>query len=173
MATQNLKLFFLLILINLLVAIPALARVTPNDLYQAKREAFTKNLSKISDPFKKEQVIKADQLLNQINQQVCLRFDEEINRLSAILEEEKVRQGRTDTIVAYGRGETQLDTAAYYLTYAAEAVAYQKIQDYTPQIGQGNPDTAVRLSLNNLRGNLQTVQVKILKAKQEVKKALK
>ena len=172
MIRKNLKLFFLLIFLTFLVPTHILARVTPNDLYQAKRAAFESNLSKIPDPFKREQVIKADQLLNEINQQVSLRFDKDINRLSAILEEEKERQGRTDTIVAYGQGNTTLDSAAYYLNYAAEAIAYQKIQDYTPQIGQGSLDRALKLSLNNLNGNLKTVKGKILRAKLEVKKAV-
>lgn len=172
MIKKYLLLSYLLIILTLLVPINVLARVTPNDLYQAKRTAFENHLSKISNPGKKQAVMEADQLLNTINQQVTFRFDADIAHLSAILEEEKSRQGRIETVVAYGQGDTQLDTAAYYLNFAAEAVAYQKIQDYTPQIAQGSLDNAVRISQNNLKGNLQTVAGKLFRAKLEISKAI-
>lgn len=162
----------LFLILIFLFPIQVFARVTPNDIYKQKRAAYEANLSKITDPTKKQAVIKADQTLNEINQSVCIRFDADIAKLSAILEEVKAREGVIDTVVAYGRGDTPLDNAAYYLNYAAEAVAYQKIQDYTPQIGSNNFDKAVISSKNNLRANLITVQGKILKAKSEIKKAL-
>ncbi|MDO8498877.1 MAG: hypothetical protein Q7S44_03770 [bacterium] len=168
------KFGFLLLLVLSLTLFPSgtLARVTPNDLYQAKRADFESNLSKISDSSKKETVRQADRILGETNQRVCQRFDVEIAHLAAILEEKKYRQGVSNTVVAYGRGNTALDSAAYYLNYAAEAVAYQKIQDYTPLIGQGNLKGSVNTSMLNLKSNLQTVQGKILKAKAEVGKAV-
>ena len=147
------------------------ARVTPNDLYQARRDRFENSLQKINDQETKQKIIQFDQKLNEVNQTVCNKFDLDIAKLSAILEEEKVRQKTTQTVVAYGRGETPLDNAAYYLNYAAEAVAYQKSQDYTPQLG-ANPKPALSISLANLKSDLRVAQNKILKAKAELKKAI-
>lgn len=172
---MNLKIYLvgLTILIFLsLTPIIVLARVTPNDIYQQTRADFEANLNKVSDPNQKQQIIQADQDLNQINQTVCQRFDIDIAKMAAILEEEKSRQNITSNVVAFGMGNTPMDSAEYYLNYAQEAVAYQKIQDYTPQIGSGNYKQALTNSMNNLQSSLETVQGKILRAKTEVKKAL-
>jgi hypothetical protein len=158
--------FFLLITTNIF------ARTSVNDLYQAKRIDFENSLSKITDQEKQQAVRQADQLLKETNLKVCDRFDVDVAKMAAILEEEKSRQGINKTVVAYGQGETPLDNAAYYVNFAAEAVAYQKIQDYTPQLNGNNPKTAVNLSTANLKSNLNTVQGKIIRAKQELKKAL-
>jgi hypothetical protein len=146
------------------------ARVTPNDIYQEKRATFEQNLSKIPTD-KKEKIIQTDMLLSQINQEVCLGFDAEIARMSAILDQLKERKNITSTRVAYGNGSTLIENADYYLNYAQEAVAYQKIQDYTPQIS-GNLSTGVTSSLNNLTSDLGVLRNKILRAKGEINKAL-
>lgn len=166
------KLFLPLLLLTPLFTKDVFARVTPEDIYQAKRAQFENNLLKVNNLGQKQQIIQADKTLVLINQQVCNRFDVDIARMSAILEEEKSRQNITQTIVAYGRGDTPLDSAAYYLNYAAEAVAYQKVQDYTPSLGQANPQNAVNISANNLKSDLKILQGKILRAKTEVKKVL-
>ncbi|MFA5932824.1 MAG: hypothetical protein WCV81_01000 [Microgenomates group bacterium] len=163
---------FLVIFINLFFASPTFARITPEDIYQQTRANFENNLSKIQDTQKKQSIITADNELKNINQLVCNRFQLDIDKLSAILEEEKSRQNVTKTVVAYGQGNTKLDTAAYYLNYAAEALAYQRIQDYTPQIGSGNYAGAINNSAANLKSNLVSLQNKILRAKSEVKKAI-
>lgn len=162
----------LTLLILLVLPSAVYARVTPNDIYEAKRAAFESQLNKISDPTKKEKVRQADQMLYDINQKVCLRFDEDLNKLSAILEELKRRNNVTETVVAFGQGDTQLDTAAYWLNYAAEAVAYQKIQDYTPSLNLSNLSGSITVRLNELRGDLGVLKNKVLRAKTEVKKAV-
>lgn len=166
---------FMLGLLGLIVLFTpsfASARITPNDLYLQKRANFETNLSKISDPNKKQRVLQSDQILKDINQTVCARFQIDIDKLSAILEEEKLRQDVTNTVVAYGQGNTPLDSAAYYVNYAAEALAYQKSQDYTPNISGGNFANAINVSSNNLKSSLNVLQKQILKAKAEVKKTL-
>ncbi|OGE44355.1 hypothetical protein A3B45_03695 [Candidatus Daviesbacteria bacterium RIFCSPLOWO2_01_FULL_39_12] len=162
-----------LILIFLLV-LPSVvsARVTPNDYYQQSRANFESQLSKISDVGKRDKVKQADQLLYDINQKVCSRFDEDLNKLSVILEELKRRNGVTETVVAFGQGDTQLDTAAYWLNYAAEAVAYQKIQDYTPSLNLSSLSGSFTIQINSLKGDLGVLKNKILRAKSEVKKAV-
>lgn len=162
---------FLVVLVILFLPDGVFARTTPNDLYQVRREQFTNNLNKISDPKLKQTVEQFDTKLNEVNQNVCNKFDLDIQKLSAILEEEKARQKTTETIVAYGRGETPMDNAAYYLNYAAEAIAYQRSQDYTPQIGN-NPKAGLSSSLSNLKSDLRITQTKVLRAKSELKKTL-
>jgi hypothetical protein len=97
-----------------------------------------------------------------INQAVCLRFDSDVNKLSAILEEEKSRQNVTETIVAFGRGKTPLDSSAYYLNFAAEAIAYQKVQQYQNSLN----------GKSRLRSDLSVLASKIVRAKSEIKQAL-
>lgn len=166
------KIIFVVLFFSYLFPVTVYARVTPNDTYQAKREQFEQTLSKISDSAKRQKIEQADQLLYDINQKVCSKFDQDLAKLSAILEELKRREGVTETIVAFGQGETPLDTAAYWLNYAAEAVAYQRIQDYTPQISVSNLSSPTINSMTKLKGDLGTLRGKILRAKAEVKKAL-
>lgn len=93
-----------------------------------------------------------------INQKVCSRFEGDIVKLAAIMEELRRRKGITETRVAFGGVDTQIKAADYWITSAAEAVAYQKAQKYS--------------SKSQLRGSLEVLRNKILKAKGEVRKAL-
>lgn len=163
---------FILIILLIVFPVTAFARVTPDDIYQQKRVTFEAQLNKISDPLKKEKVKLADQLLYELNQRVCSRFDGDLNKLSSILEELKKRNGVTETVVAFGQGDTQLDSAAYWLNYAAEAVAYQKIQDYTLALNPSNPKGSIQISINRLKVDLGVLKNKILRAKSELKGAV-
>lgn len=96
--------------------------------------------------------------LDQINQKVCNRFEEDILRLAAIMEEVRQRKGITETRVAFGGIDTPIKAADYQITYAAEALSYQKVQKFS--------------SKQELKYSLQILANKILKAKAEVKKAL-
>lgn len=148
------------------------ARVTPNDIYQEGRQQFENQLSKFSDPAKRDKVKQVDQALYDINQKVSSRFDGDVAKLSAILEELKSRKNVTKTVVAFGQGDTPLDNAAYWVNYAAEAVAYQKIQSYAPQINGNDITGPINSSKSELRGSLGVLAGKILKAKGEVAKAI-
>lgn len=96
--------------------------------------------------------------LDDINQKVCSRFEEDVVKLSAIMEELRRRKGITETRVAFGGVDTPIKNADYWITYTAEAVAYQKAQKYS--------------SKSELRNSLEVLKNKILKAKGEVRKAL-
>lgn len=168
------KIYFL-ILIAVFLTYPFLAfgRVTPNNLYAEKRAVFESQLNKIKDPLKKEKVKQADEMLYQINQSVCIRFDADLDKLSIILEEIKKRSHVTETVVAFGQGDTPLDSAAYWLNYAAEANAYQKIQDYTPQnISESSLSSPFVSAKSRLSSDLNVLQGKIIRAKNEIRKAL-
>lgn len=164
-------LLFLVIFLNLFLAFPVFARITPEDIRQQNRAIFETNLSKIQDSQKKQIIISADKELVNINQKVCDRFQLDLDKMAAVMDELKRRQNVTKTVVAYGQGNTPLDTAAYYLNYAAEALAFQRSQDYTPSIAT-NPVFGINNSAANLKSNLQILQGKILRAKSEVQKAV-
>lgn len=100
----------------------------------------------------------ADLNLEQVNQKVSERFEGDLRKLSAIMEELRKRKGITETRVAFGGVDTQIKNADYWITYAAEAVAFQKAQKYS--------------SKDELRISLEGLKNKILKAKQEVRYAL-
>lgn len=169
------KKIFLVLILFLIVSPQAVfaRRVSVDDKYQASRDEFNNQLQKLSIE-KREKVKQADSMLNEVNQKVSSRFDEDVAKLSAILEEVKERGNVTKTTVAYGQGDSKLDSAAYWVNYAAEAVAYQKIQDYTPQIsGDSGASNAVLNRINKLSGDLGVLRGKVLKAKNELALVLK
>ena len=96
--------------------------------------------------------------LDQINQRVCDRFEGDLSKLAAIMEELRRRKGIQETRVAFGGIDTKIKSADYQVTYAAEALAFQRAQKYS--------------SKAQLRNNLEVLKNKILRAKGEVRKAL-
>lgn len=94
----------------------------------------------------------------EINQKVCNRFEEDVSRLAAIMEEVRRRKGITETRVAFGGVDTPIKSADYWITFAAEAIAFQRAQKYS--------------SKNQLRSSLEVLKGKVLRAKSEVGKAL-
>ncbi len=79
-------------------------------------------------------------------------------KLAAIMEELRRRKGITETRVAFGGVDTQIKSADYQITYAAEALAFQRAKNYSSKV--------------QLRSNLEVLKNKILKAKNEVREAL-
>lgn len=102
--------------------------------------------------------VSAQANLYQINQRVCDRFEEDVSRLAAIMEEVRSRKGITETRVAFGNVDTPIKSADYWITYAAEAIAYQRAQKSSSQ--------------SALRSNLETLKGKVLRAKTQVGKVL-
>jgi hypothetical protein len=96
--------------------------------------------------------------LDAINQKVCDRFEEDLNKLAAIMEEVRARKGITETRVAFGGVDTKIESADYQITFAAEALAYQRAKKHS--------------SVSQLKNNLGTLKNKILQAKTDVRKAL-
>ena len=96
--------------------------------------------------------------LDFVNQKVCDRFEEDISRLAGIMDELRNRKGITQTRVAYGGIDDQIKLADYQVTFAAEAIAYQRYQKFS--------------SVSELRGSLEVVREKVLRAKTEVGKAI-
>ncbi len=96
--------------------------------------------------------------LDQINQTVCTRFEEDVSKMAAIMEELRSRKGITETRVAFGGIDDAIKSADYQITYAAEAIAFQRAQKYS--------------STNQLRSSLEVLRGKVLQAKSKVGKAL-
>lgn len=96
--------------------------------------------------------------LNDVNQKVCDRFETDVTKLAAIMEELRRRKGITETRVAFGGVDTVIKSADYWITSAAEAIAYQRAKKYS--------------SKNQLKSSLETLKGKVLKAKTEVRKVL-
>lgn len=96
--------------------------------------------------------------LTEVNQKVCDRFEEDIVKLAAIMDEVRDRKGIKETRVAFGGLDTSIKNADYLVTYAAEALAYQRAQQYS--------------SPSQLRSSLEVLRGKILKAKSEIGRVL-
>lgn len=93
-----------------------------------------------------------------INQKVCSRFEDDLAKMAAIVEEVKRRKGITETRVAFGGVDTPIKVADYQITYAAEAIAFQRAQKFSYK--------------NELKSSLEVLKNKILQAKNEVGKVL-
>lgn len=74
------------------------------------------------------------------------------------MEELRKRKGITETRVAFGGVDTPIKSADYWITFGAEALAYQRVQKFS-----GKAD---------LKYSLEVLQGKILTAKNQVRKAL-
>lgn len=96
--------------------------------------------------------------LNQINQKICDKFEVDVLKLAAIMEELRRRKGIKETRVAFGGVDTQVKSADYQITYAAEALAFQRAQKYSSEA--------------QLRSSLGVLKNKILRAKNEVGKTI-
>ncbi len=96
--------------------------------------------------------------LNDINQKVCDRFEEDISRMAGIMEEVRDRKGITETRVAFGGIDDAIKSGDYQITYAAEAIAFQRYQ---------KPSSATQL-----KSSLGVLRRKILNAKTVVGRAL-
>ena len=96
--------------------------------------------------------------LSAVNQKVCSRFEEDVSRLAGIIEEVRARKGIKETRVAFGGIDDQIKSADYWVTFAAEAIAFQRAQKYS--------------SKSELRYSLDGLREKVLKAKTEVLKAI-
>jgi len=103
-------------------------------------------------------MVSAASPLDLVNKKVCDRFEEDVSRLAAIMEEVRTRAGITETRVAFGGSDTPIKSADYYINFAAEAIAFQRVQKLS--------------SDTKLKSSLQTLKGKILTAKNAVGKAL-
>lgn len=96
--------------------------------------------------------------LDEVNQKICSRFEEDMSRLAAIMEEVRRRKGITETRVAFGGIDDAIKSADYQITFAAEAIAFQRAQKYS--------------TANQLRSQLEVLKGKVLRAKAQVGRAL-
>ena len=96
--------------------------------------------------------------LDAVNQKVCTRFEDDMSRLAAIMEEVRARKGIKETRVAFGGIDDQIKSADYWITYAAEAIAFQRAQKYS--------------TAKQLRSQLEVLRGKVLRARTEVGEAL-
>lgn len=96
--------------------------------------------------------------LDQVNQKVCDRFEEDTSRLAGIMDEVRERLGITETRVAFGGIDDAIKSADYQITYVAEAIAFQRAQKYS--------------TAKQLRFQLEVLKGKVLRAKAQVAKAL-
>lgn len=96
--------------------------------------------------------------LDDVNQKVCGRFEADASKLAAIMDEVRSRNGITETRVAFGGSDTPIKSADYWINFAAEAIAYQRVQKFS--------------SASQLKSNLEVLKGKILKAKTQVGLAL-
>ena len=150
----------------LIFPVSVFARVSLEDQYQERYAEYEAQVNAIKDPNQRIKIKKAEKILDQINQTVCSRFDEDVAKMSAVLQELRRRKGIEDqpTVVAYGEGKTQLEDAEYWVNWAGEAVAYQKSHNYLP--------LNITSSTNSLRSDLGVLKNKILKAKGQVEMAV-
>lgn len=96
--------------------------------------------------------------LDFINQKVCDRFEDDTGKLAGIMDEVRSRKGIISTRVAFGGIDDNIKAADYQVTFAAEAIAYQRYQKFS--------------SVAELKSNLEVLKNKVLQAKSLVGKAM-
>ncbi len=95
--------------------------------------------------------------LDQVNQKVCDRFEDDLSKMAAIMEELRRRKGITETRVAFGGVDTPIKAADYTITYAAEAIAFQRAQKYSSK-------SQLQYGLEGLKGKLLQAKADVLRA---------
>lgn len=116
------KLTILLIIVFIFSGIQVVeARITPEDIVKSQREAYEKVVKNYS--FQSQQKLKnLSEKITQINKKRTDELDQIMKIQAAILDEYERRQD--------GQDVENIKKARYWITYAHEAVAYQKGKIY-------------------------------------------
>lgn len=139
----------------------AYARVTPEDIVNAKREVYQQIIKKYS-PNSQVKLAQMEQGIAEVNQKLTDQLDVNMQTQAAILEEYARRQG--------GEASDSIENARYWLTYAHEAVAFQAAKIYIFELSsEKNLQGDVTKTISQLQSDLNTLRGKVIKSQQIIK----
>lgn len=131
-----------------LLALPplALARTTPEDIVNAQMETLNSTLNSYS-PENQQKVRNIIRSTAKANANACTYLEAITARQGAILDEYLSRKNFQET--------QSIKDARYWLTFAHEAIDYQKQRVYLPQLtGEANIQRDLRVMINNFQSQL-------------------
>lgn len=140
----------------------AYARVTPEDIVNAKREIYNQIVQRYSPQFQTK-LTQMDKAIAQLNQRATDKLDLNMQTQAAILEEYVRRHPSASS----GQG---VENARYWLTYAHEAVAFQAAKIYVFELSSEKNLKGDALStISQLQSDLNTLRGKVLKSQKIIK----
>lgn len=138
------------------------ARITPEDIVNAKREIYQQIIKKYS-PQSQTKLTQMEQAITQVNQKLTDQLDLNMQTQAAILEEYVRRRGGTSD---------DIENARYWLTYAHEAVAFQAAKIYIFKLSsEKNLKGDVGKTISGLQSDLNILRGKVIKS-QNITKTL-
>lgn len=151
------------------ITAPVFARTTPEDIYNANREAYEKKRQTYSLENQKkldlyeEEIKKLNAFITTELEHNTLRqgeiLDEYIRRndIPTVPETDGIRRNLTDPV----------ENGRYWITYAHEAIAFQAAKKYLFSLtGESNIDRDITLQINALQGDIGVLKGKVDKSKQ-------
>ena len=132
----------------------SLARVTPEDIINSKKEAYDKVAAKYS-LLSKQKLEGLSKEIVQINKQRTDELDQIMVVQAAILDEYERRTN--------GKDIEGIKKARYWITYAHEAVAYQAAKIYVFELnGEGRIKSDATSTVNLFQLELSSTRLKVI-----------
>lgn len=159
--------YFLLGLIFTAVCFPVVvqARVTPEDIVNAKRDKYQEKVNTYTSD-NKAKLSQLSQSIVDLNQLLCTKLTESMSMQAAILDEYERRVGEKQS--------EEIKDARYWITYAHEAVAYQAAKNYVPDLSTQSNIKNDQLSMINLFQNeMMATRKKVLFSQTTLAKVIK
>lgn len=147
----------------------AFARTTPEDIYNANRQAYETKRQTYSLENQKKLDAYEDEI-KALNKFITTELENNTLRQGEILDE-YIRRNNIPTVPETDGIRRDLsdpvENARYWITYAHEAIAYQAAKNYTFQLsGEANINRDITLQINALQGDTGVLKGKVEKSKQ-------
>lgn len=147
----------------------ALARTTPEDIYNSNRQAYeTKRQTYSLENQKKLDAYEAE--IKRLNAFITAELEHNTLRQGEILDE-YIRRNNIPTVPETDGIKRNLtdpvENARYWITYAHEAIAFQAAKNYMFSLsGESNINRDITLQINALQGDTGVLKGKVEKSKQ-------
>lgn len=154
----------LITVINFLTVITVFARVTPEDIVNAKKEAY---LEKVKDysPLNQQKLQNLQRQIAQINEKRSGELDQIMKVQAAILDEYQKRRG--------DESNENIERARYWITYAHEAVAYQAAKIYVFSLtSENNIKGDVLSTISLFQSELNSTRSKVIDSQNILKQVV-
>lgn len=155
----------IIIIITIIVPRSAFARVTPEDIVNSKREAYSESVKSYS-LLNKQKLEKLSGKITAVNKKRTDELDRIMVVQAAILDE---YQNRIE-----GKNTAQIEKARYWITYAHEAVAYQAAKIYIFNLtSEGNMKNDALNLISLMQGELNSARSKVINSQKILLETIK
>lgn len=159
---------FLLFTFYLLLSTNTYARVTPEDIVNAKRESYNLKIVKYSD-VNRQKLESFSQKIADLNKKITDDWQYNCLRQGQILDEYVKRKKIIET-GAQRDSSDPVSNARYYLTYAHEAVVYQAAKIYIFDLTYpSNINRDISTKISELESDTTILKAKVAKSQRLIK----